>query len=145
MKTQKIILYVLIALVLVAMVPAIIKKLNSPSEPLPDSTRLTSVEINSYHTKYAGGYTVEVVGYTGSGTESFILRKDGTATWMLIVPDATKGARTEAKKYGTWTASENKVVISIRGNTGLIKEEFNYRNGKFRSTVSAGRYLKSTK
>lgn len=84
---------------------------------------------------------MEVVGYTGTDIESFILRKDATATWMMIVPDATKGARTESKKYGTWTAAENKVVISIKGNTGTIIEEFNYRNDKFRSTISAGRYL----
>ncbi len=60
---------------------------------------------------------------------------------IFIVPDDVKGARTDSKKYGTWKASEGKIVISVKGNTGIITEEFNYRNDRFRSTISAGRYL----
>lgn len=141
MKSQRRLLYTLLVIVVLAMVATIVKRSVTPRDPLPDPKPRTTIEVNGYHTKYAGGYTVEVVGYTGTDIESFILRKDATATWMMIVPDATKGARTESKKYGTWTAAENKVVISIKGNTGTIIEEFNYRNDKFRSTISAGRYL----
>jgi len=144
MKKPERILWVLSALIVVLMVIALVKRFGPDPSSKPDLTPIAPVESNPYLSKYAGGYTVEVIGYTGTDIESFVLRKDGTATWMHIVPDAAKGARTDSKKYGTWKASEGKIVISIKGNTGTVTEEFNYRNEKFRSTISAGRYLKPT-
>ena len=99
---------------------------------------------NTWISKYAGGYTVEVSGYSGGDIESYVLRNNGTATWLWIVPDASQGARTESKKSGSWTASEGSIRISIRGNTGMIKEDFKMRNGRFYSTSSSDRYLKPT-
>ena len=79
MKGQKRLLYILAVIVVLAMVAAVIKRSVTPRELPPNPKPRTAIVVNSYHTKYAGGYTVEVVGYTGTDIESFILRKDGTA------------------------------------------------------------------
>lgn len=130
--------------VLILIVIALVRGFGSDPAELRDSEPAVSKVSDTFLLKYAGGYSVEVDGYSDTDKESYVLRKNGTVTWMLIVPDASQGERTASEKYGTWTATEGNIVISIQGNTGTITEEFNYRNDKFHSTLTAGRYLKPT-
>lgn len=129
--------------VLIIIVIALVNGFGSDPAAIPDLKPAASTVHNAFLSEYAGEYTVEVDGYSDTDKESYVLRKNGTATWMLIVPDASQGERKASEKYGTWTATEGNIVISIQGNTGTITEEFDYRNDRFRSTISAGRYLKA--
>ena len=130
--------------VLIIIVIALVKGFGSDPAAIPDPKTAASTVNNAFLSKYAGGYSVEVDGYSETDKESYVLMKNGTAAWMLIVADASQGARTASKKYGTWTATEGNIVISIQGNTGTITEEYDYRNDRFCSITSSGRCLKPT-
>ena len=144
-KSDKV-LWTISAIVLIAIVIALVKQFVPSPDPVskPKSRPAPTTVSNTYINQYAGGYTVEVIGYTADDIESYVLRRDGTVKWMWILPDASQGARVDSEKSGSWTASEGKIVISIRGNTGTIREEFRMRSGRFYSTTSTDRYLKPT-
>ena len=130
--------------VLIIIVIALVKGFGSDPALIPDLKPADSTVNNAFLSEYAGEYTVKVDGYSDTEKESYVLRKNGTAAWMLIIADDSQGARTASEKYGTWTATEGNIVISIQGNTGTITEEFNYQNDRFLSILTAGRYLKPT-
>ena len=98
--------------------------------------------VNPYHEKYAGGYTIEVKGYTSdTDAELYVLHKSGSAKWMLITVQPGRQAKVVSEKMGTWNASVDKITISIKGNTGLIVEEYSLIGGKF---IFGDRSLKKT-
>ena len=71
------------------------------------------------------------------------MNENGKATWMWIENDRSGNTNVKQKKYGTWTATENKISISIQGNTDIIKEEFELKRGIFIDTLTK-RYLERT-
>ncbi len=88
--------------------------------------------VNPYHEKYAGGYMVEVKGYTSdTDAELFVLHKSGSAKWMWIMVQSDGKTKIVSEKTGTWNASEDKITISVKGNTGLVVEEYKFIGGKF--------------
>jgi len=100
---------------------------------------------NPYLSKYAGGYTVQVLGVsTPSDAEAFILHENGNAKWMWLKDDGHGGAKKVSEKTGTWIAEENKIIISIDGNTGTITEVFVMKRGIFTETMRK-RYLERTR
>ena len=100
---------------------------------------------NPYLTKYAGGYTVEVSSMPPDAqVEAYILHKSGKAKWMLLTNDGRGNAKIKSEKTGQWTAEENKIMITIQGNTGDLSEDFVYKNGRFVDTLTGERYLKKT-
>ena len=75
---------------------------------------------NEWMLKYAGAYTIELDKYSGQDMEVEILKKDGSATWMWIVPDSRNGAKAESEKHGTWAARKDEITVRIKGKTGTI-------------------------
>jgi hypothetical protein len=88
--------------------------------------------INPYHEKYAGGYMIDVKGNTSdSDAELYVLHKSGSAKWMWITVQSGGQTKIVSEKMGTWDATGDKITISIKGNTGLIVEEYKLMGGKF--------------
>ena len=107
----------------------------------------TAVEkpVNPYLSKYAGEYTIEVLGiFVPNMAEVYILNGNGNAKWMLLEDDGPGGVKKVSEKTGTWTAEKNKISINIRRNTGMIKEEFIMKRGIFKAATTK-RYLEPTK
>ncbi|RYD50677.1 MAG: hypothetical protein EOP52_13530 [Sphingobacteriales bacterium] len=97
-----------------------------------------------YTSKYAGSYVIDVKGAPSSQeVEGYALRRDGTAKWMLIVNDGNGGASIQSEKNGTWVAEQDKIVVSIEGNTGLIQETWQLQNGLFYDANNSNRHLKT--
>ena len=95
---------------------------------------------------YSGGYTIEVAGISSyDEAEAYALNSNGKAKWMQIANDGLGGARIVAEKNGYWIADENKIVITIQGNSGEIVEEYKLSNGRFTNSLIKERYLKKTK
>lgn len=128
------------------MLLAIIGKfINNEKESTPNST-YTNYDYNSlskYVKLYAGGYTVEIDNIPGNdAAEAYALKDDGTATWMLIVNSGGQ-ANVTSKKQGSWNADENRIEVSINGNSGLITETFERAStGQYFINRQTGRYLK---
>jgi len=98
---------------------------------------------NSKLRVHAGNYTIELSGKTDpNNVESYILKENGTATWMWIQPAGRGGAKVTSEKHGSWDVKENSIVIKIKGNTGTIIETYTYSNGAYRY---GSRYLKKIK
>lgn len=97
----------------------------------------------SFVKEYAGGYTVEIDNIpSNDAAEAYALKDDGTATWMLIV---NSGGQVEvaSQKQGKWNAYENRIEVSIDGNSGLIKEYFERNSAnEYFTNRQTGRYLK---
>lgn len=108
------------------------------------SAKSSNVEkINDeYIEKYAGGYEVEVKGISSyNSVEVYILRKDGSAKWMYILNDGNGGANVDSEKDGKWEATKTSITIDINGNTGLITEKFNLKDGEFYDDLTGARKL----
>lgn len=144
MKNSVKVLWAISAIVTILIVVALVKEVAPSPGPTTKPTPKSAPVTNPYLSKYAGGYTVEVTGYSGGDIESYVLHSNGSAKWMWIVPDASQGARVDSEKSGSWTASDGVIAISIRGKTGTIKEDFRLRGDRFYSTTSSDRYLKPT-
>ncbi len=113
---------------------------------LPEKRSYTTpTVVNPYLKKYAGGYTIEVRGFSGAVVEAYALREDGTASWMWIEPNGMGGAREVEKKTGTWNATETTISTKINGKSGLIVEIYTLKNGVFVNNISSDRYLKPSK
>ena len=112
---------------------------NQDNNLIKDSSQIGQ---NPYLEKYAGGYTIEVKGYPGkSDAELYVLHQNGKAKWMFIEIDSKGQTNIMSEKLGNWTTSENKITITIKGNTGDLVEEYNLINGIF---VYGDRSLKKT-
>lgn len=108
------------------------------------SSKDSSVENinNQYIEEYAGGYQVEVKNVSShNSTEIYILRNDGSAKWMYILNDGNGGANVDSEKEGKWEATKNSITIEIKGNTGLITERFDLKNGEFYDDLTGERKL----
>lgn len=82
------------------------------------------IEGNPFLEKYEGGYMIEVKGYaSNSEAEMFVLHKNGIAQWMYVTLINGK-SNVASEKSGNWTATENKITITIKGNSGDIVEEY---------------------
>ena len=138
---------VIITLLIVVPIAFLITSIDykaSSSKTKPNSTKAhsTPVAVSQYVKKYAGGYTIEVKGFSGLATEAYALRDDGTATWMWIEPNSTGGAKVVDKKTGSWEATATSITTKINGKSGIIIESYTVRNGIFVSNSSSDRYLK---
>ena len=101
------------------------------------------VDDSPYLNKYAGRYTIQVKGMPSTNErEDYALAPNGHATWVRIINDRSEGNKTQQQKTGTWTATQNKITISIQGNTGTIVEKYNLTDGQFVNTTFRDRYLK---
>jgi hypothetical protein len=106
---------------------------------------IPTIKPNQFMIKYAGSYRVHVSGVSSSeNAEGYALSNDGTAKWMWIVNDPKEGAKIDSEKTGTWTAEEEKIIISINGNSGMITETWLFqRDGVFRDADIPERYYKT--
>ncbi len=88
----------------------------------------------NYIKKYSAAYSI------GNETgEAYALKEDGTCTW--IYGWMSSGKLKTQKKYGTWTAREGYIRVSVSGNTGIIVEEYILKNGRFVNKEDSNRYL----
>jgi hypothetical protein len=94
-------------------------------------------QTSSFTKKYSGAYNIG-----RNAVEAYALKQDGTCTW--IYGWMSNGKLQTQKKYGSWTAREGYIRISIKGNTGIIVEEYLLKNGKFVNTEDSSRYLIKT-
>ncbi|MCD4769502.1 MAG: hypothetical protein K8R35_04985 [Bacteroidales bacterium] len=139
---KKFTFYLVVAVIVVILLLLLFPKSNDEQ-----SIKTSPVEqTNLYVKKYAGGYTIEVKGISSENSiEAYALADNGQAKWMWIVNDGSGGANLESEKTGTWTATENKITINIKGNTGIITEDYVLIDGVFTNTISNDRYLKLNK
>lgn len=100
---------------------------------------------DTYLKIYSGGYTIEVdgLGITGD-VELYVLADNGKAQWMYLVTSGRKEPEIMSRKYGSWSAKDSYVRISIDGNTGQLIEEYEMKDGVFRNKENQNRYLKRT-
>jgi hypothetical protein len=89
---------------------------------------------NPYLLEYSGVYHV-----SPGGAEAFALADNGRASWTYGYKQ--NGKVETVTKPGSWVANEGFISISIEGNTGLIVENYDLKNGIFRNTESGLRYL----
>jgi hypothetical protein len=100
---------------------------------------------DTYLKSYSGGYTIEIEGLGNTGeAELYVLADNGKAQWMYIATRAGKEPEIISKKFGSWTATDSYIKISIDGNTGQLIEEYELKNGVFRNKETQSRYLKQT-
>lgn len=111
-----------------------------------ENPKTIEVNNNEYMAKYAGGYTIQVIGHISKDdAEAYALNKNGRAKWMYIVNDGLGNAKVMSEKDGSWTAEEGKIKIIVQGNTGPIEEDYILKNGRFVNTLINDRYLLPTK
>lgn len=96
---------------------------------------------NPFMLKYSGGYIVEVKGVPNTDEgELFVLHQNGQAKWLWI--EVQNGqSEIKSEKTGSWTATEDKITITINGNSGLITETYNLIEDKF---INGDRSLKKS-
>lgn len=100
---------------------------------------------NPYLKTYSGGYTIEVKGLRNTGdVELYVLADNGKAQWMNLATAGRKEPEIMTRKFGTWTAKDSYIEISIDGNTGQLVEEYEMKNGVFYNKNIPDRYLKRT-
>lgn len=96
-----------------------------------------------YLKRYAGVYTIEINGNESANEiEAYELFENGQAKWMWMGNNGVGDANVRSTKSGTWTANEQKISITLQGNSGPITEDYVLQNGTFTSTFSQDRYLK---
>ena len=111
---------------------------NSPSEQSPS----VNSTINPFMQKYAGGYIVEVNGVPNTDEgELYVLHQNGSAKWLWISVLSNGSTQVKSEKTGIWEATQNKITITIKGNTGNIVETYSLVGDKF---VNGDRSLKRT-
>jgi hypothetical protein len=100
---------------------------------------------DTYLKIYSGGYTIEVDGLGTTGdVELYVLADNGKAQWMYLVTAGRKEPEIMSRKYGSWTAQDSYIRISIDGNTGQLIEEYEMKDGVFYNKDTPNRYLKRT-
>ncbi len=99
-------------------------KSNKKANSIVVQSSTVQIEKNPFLEKYEGGYMIEVKGYaSNSEAEMFVLHKNGVAQWMYVTLIDGK-SNVASEKSGNWTATENKITITIKGNSGNIVEEY---------------------
>ena len=117
----------------------------APVQTVPQTPTADEKPSNPYLSKYAGEYIIKVLGiFVPNIAEVYILHENGNAKWMWLEDDGPGGVKKVSEKTGTWTAEKNKISINIRGNTGMIKEEFIMKRGIFKAATTK-KYLEPTK
>jgi len=106
-------------------------KSNKKSNSIVVQSSTIQIEENPFLEKYEGGYMIDVKGYvSNSETEMFVLHKNGVAQWMYVTLIDGK-SNVASEKSGNWTATENKITITIKGNSGNIVEEYIRTSDRF--------------
>lgn len=129
-----------IALVMIALdnnkmeqVTETIAPVHSPSSSVSNHANPAPVQEQDFVAKYAGTYYIKVDGVPdGKNAEIYFLGADGRADWMF-----TDGIN-KTVKSGKWYATENIININIQGNSGLITETYQLKNGIWKT---GSRYL----
>ena len=107
-------------LILLLIFSLLISCITNQSDQKSGEKIIVKEEINPFLEKYAGGYMIEVKGYTSnSDAELYVLHKNGNAKWMMIMVRSNGQTEVVSEKMGTWDATSDKITISIKGNTGL--------------------------
>ena len=116
---------------------------NQPIEKINVEKKTDSSDF--YRKDFAGGYTIEVKGVSSAQeVEVYALNENGGASWLWVENDGKGGANVEDKKNGTWTATKNSITINIQGNSGMISETYELKNGILTNVQLPKRYLKRT-
>jgi len=116
----------------------------SPTEKR-EKVRKSEISTSPYLATYAGGYTIEVKGLGNTGdAELYILADNGKAQWMHLKTQGRKEPEIMTRKYGTWSADDFYLKITIDGNSGPIVEEYEMKAGVFYNKTEPYRYLKRT-
>ena len=99
-----------------------------------------------FKSNFAGTYTIEVKGVSSDQeVEIYDLDINGDAMWFWMENSGNGKAVIEDQKNGKWTADKNSVTIKINGNSGLITESYELKNGVLTNTQLSKRYLKKSK
>jgi len=145
MKNLNKILFGILGFILII---TIIARIVNKPEPISNSpkSQYKDYYTDEYTAKYAGGYTVELAeGNSETMVEAYVLRTDGSASWLWIEYLGEGKAKTNSEKKGFWSATENEIDISIQGSTGLITEKYKRNASGYFTDYSTGRYLKPNK
>lgn len=119
--------------------------LNKRLESTSKNRRSEILPPTNFRSKFAGNYEIEVKGVSSDqSVEVYLLEEDGNASWLWLYHNGKGGAIVDDKKNGTWTASKSDLSISIRGNSGMIVESYEIRNGVLTNTLLPKRHLKTT-
>lgn len=127
---------------------SIIDKAEAELEELNDGVNNeNSTEIKEdFKSNFAGTYTIEVKGVSSDQeVEVYDLDINGAAIWFWMENSGNGKAVIEDQKNGKWTADENGVTIKINGNSGIIAESYELKNGILTNTQLSKRYLKKSK
>ncbi|SDF25101.1 hypothetical protein SAMN05421636_1311 [Pricia antarctica] len=107
---------------------------------------IAKIESNKLRKKYAGTYKIEVSGTSSKEqVEVYILNTDGKAEWLWINYGKSKTGITDDRKSGDWIADTNSITISIKGNSGMISETYQEKNGSLINKQLSKRRLERTK
>lgn len=141
-----------LVIIVIIFILKVLNSNNSSEYPIQSNDNQESKQIykpsNPYLSKYAGGYTVNIlVGSTSNVAEVYVLYESGNAKWMWLEDDGYGGAKKVSEKTGSWTAEKNKISISIQGKIGTINEDYIFKDGRFVNADPAlsNRFLKRTK
>jgi hypothetical protein len=112
-----------------------IKRPGFDSRKLVQTQKKAEVTLNQYLELYAGTYEIKLKDYSGTDTEIYHLYATGEANceWSF-------GARSTIR-YGTWTASNKTIILTIKDSTGDIIETFVREGEHFTRTNNSNRYL----
>jgi hypothetical protein len=138
-----IVLLTLCAIGIVSVIVGVIERIDWSSEK--KTTPSANISENPYIVQWAGYYTIEVKGYSGSAQEKYALRNNGVATWVWVEPDGMGGDKELSRKIGNWDATANKITTTFGSNTGDIKTEYVFNNGVFVEVGNTDRFLKRYK
>lgn len=141
-NTGKLVLGLLTLILIVVIVSVVVERLIQSSDNKVQPQRVSS---NPYVQQWAGYYEIKVLGYTGSDSEKLTLRADGSATWVWVQLDSQGNEVEKSRKYGSWTASVNKITTTFALSSGIEDLVYVYNNGEFEEVENKNRHLKRYK
>ena len=112
-----------------------IKRPGFDSKKLEQTQKKDEVTLNQYLELYAGIYEIKLKDYSGTDTERYHLYATGEVNYIWIF-----GARS-SKEHGTWTASHQQIIVTIKGNSGDIIKTFVREGAHFTLKNDSNRYL----
>jgi hypothetical protein len=125
-------------------------KIENQKSEIPELNEETTKEVRNetkenFKQKFAGSYTIETKGVSSAqDIEVYALNENGNASWLWLENDGKGGVNIKTRKTGTWTASENGIIVNIQGNSGIINESYDLKENVLTNTQLPKRYLKKT-
>ena len=94
--------------------------------------------------QHAGNYLIEVNGISSEdAVEVYLLKKDGDAEWLWVYDIADK-RKIDDRDSGWWSIRDSTITVNIRGNSGLMTEDYKLNDRYFRNVHITKRFLVKT-